>query len=40
MLQWAVINGCIDIMCTVMTVGGFNMQPRSGHLDRLKNFFG
>ncbi|HEY9706866.1 MAG TPA: reverse transcriptase domain-containing protein, partial [Oculatellaceae cyanobacterium] len=40
MLQWAVTLGRIDIMCAVMTMGGFRMQPRIGHLDRLKKIFG
>jgi hypothetical protein len=40
MLQWAVTLGCIDIMCAVMTMGGFCCQPRIGHLDRLKRIFG
>ena len=28
MLQWAVTIGRIDIMCTVMTMGGFRCEPR------------
>ena len=40
MLQWAVTIGRIDIMCAVMTMGGFRCQPRIGHLNRLKRIFG
>ena len=40
MLQWAVALGRIDIMCAVMTMGGFRCQPRIGHLNRLKRIFG
>jgi hypothetical protein len=40
MLQWAVTLGRIDIMCAIMTMGGFRCQPRIGHLDRLKRIFG
>jgi hypothetical protein len=36
MLQWAVTLGRIDIMCAVMTMGGFRIEPRQGHLERLK----
>ena len=38
--MWAVTLGRIDIMCAVMTMGGFRCQPRIGHLDRLKRIFG
>lgn len=40
MLQWAVTIGRIDIICAVMTMGGFRCQPRIGHLSRLKRIFG
>ena len=40
MLQWAVTLGRIDIICAVMTMGGFRCQPRIGHLNRLKRIFG
>ena len=40
MLQWAVTIGRIEIMCAVMTMGGFRCQPRIGHLNRLKRIFG
>ena len=40
MLQWAVTLGRIDIMCAVMTMGGFRCEPRIGHLERLKRIFG
>lgn len=40
MLQWAVTLGRIDIMCAVMTMGGFRCQPRIGHINRLKRIFG
>ena len=39
-LQWAVTLGRIDIMCAVMTMGGFRCEPRIGHLERLKRIFG
>ncbi len=40
MLQWAVTLGRIDIMCAVMTMGGYRAQPRIGHMNRLKRIFG
>jgi hypothetical protein len=40
MLQWAVTLGRIDIMCAVMTMGGYRCQPRIGHMNRLKRIFG
>ncbi|MGH3054698.1 MAG: reverse transcriptase domain-containing protein, partial [Gaiellaceae bacterium] len=40
MLQWAVTLGRIDIYCAVMTMSRFRVQPRQGHLDRLKRIFG
>ena len=33
MLQWALTIERIDIMCAVMTMGGFRMQPRIGHMN-------
>ena len=35
-LSWAVTLGRFDIITAVMTMSGFRLAPRSGHLDRLK----
>jgi hypothetical protein len=33
-LQWVVAIGCLDITIAVMTMSGFQIAPRVGHLDR------
>ena len=38
--QWAVSLGGWDIQMAVMTMSGFQVAPRSGHLNRLKNICG
>ena len=35
-LQWTVTIGCLDINTAVMTLPGFCVAPRHGHLDRAK----
>jgi hypothetical protein len=39
-LQWIVTIGCFDIHTAVMTMSGFRMAPRVGHLNRLKRIYG
>ena len=39
-LQWAVSIGRIDITTAVMTMSGFRVSPRKGHLDRVKRIYG
>ena len=40
MLQWAVTIGQNGIMCVVMTMGGFKMQPRMRHFNLVKKISG
>jgi hypothetical protein len=39
-LQWIVIIGRFDINTSVMTMSGFCMAPRVGHINRLKRIYG
>ena len=39
-LQWSVSLGRLDVMTAVMTMSGFRVAPRQGHLDRLKRLYG
>jgi hypothetical protein len=39
-LQWKVTIGRFDIHTAVMTMSGFRMAPRVGHLNRLKRIYG
>ena len=39
-LQWAVSIGCLDITTAVMTMSGFRVEPRVGHLEREKHICG
>jgi hypothetical protein len=39
-LQWIVTIGHFDIITAVMTMSGFRMAPRVGHLNRLKRIYG
>ncbi len=39
-LQWAVSIGRLDITTAVMTMSGFRVAPRQGHLDRVKRIVG
>ena len=39
-LQWAVSLGRIDVTTAVMTMSGFRIAPREGHLERLKRLYG
>jgi hypothetical protein len=39
-LQWMVTIGRFDIITAVMTMSGFRVAPRKGHLDRLKRIYG
>ena len=39
-LQWIVTIGRFDIATAVMTMSGFRVAPRQGHLDRLKRMYG
>jgi len=39
-LQWIVTIGRFDIITAVMTMSGFRMAPRIGHLERLKRIYG
>jgi hypothetical protein len=39
-LQWIVTIGRFDINTAVMTMSGFRMAPRVGHLNRLKRIYG
>ena len=38
-LQWAVTIGRLDINTAVMTLSGFRVAPRRGHLDRAKRVY-
>jgi hypothetical protein len=39
-LQWAVSIGRLDITTAVMTLSGFRVAPRVGHLERAKRVYG
>ena len=39
-LQWAVSIGRFDVATAVMTMSGFRVAPRHGHLDRVKRIYG
>jgi hypothetical protein len=39
-LQWVVTIGRFDITTAVMTMSGFRVAPRHGHLDRVKRLYG
>ena len=39
-LQWVVTIGRYDVMTAVMTMSGFRVAPRHGHLERLKRIYG
>ena len=39
-MQWAVSIGRYDIHTAVMTMSGYRVQPRTGHLDRVKRMYG
>jgi hypothetical protein len=39
-LQWIVTIGRLDINTAVMTMSGFRMAPRVGHLNRLRRIYG
>ena len=39
-MQWAVLLGHLDINTAVMTLSGFCVAPRQGHLDRVKRVYG
>ena len=39
-VQWAVSIGRFDITTAVMTMSGFRIAPRQGHLDRVKRIYG
>jgi hypothetical protein len=39
-LQWMVTIGRLDITTAVMTMSGFRVAPRIGHLERLKRIYG
>jgi hypothetical protein len=39
-LQWIVTIGRFDINTAVMTMSGFRMAPRIGHLNRLRRIYG
>ena len=39
-LQWVVTIGRYDVMTAVMTMSGFRIAPRHGHLERLKQIYG
>jgi hypothetical protein len=39
-LQWMVTIGRLDITTAVMTMSGFRIAPRVGHLERLKRIYG
>ena len=39
-MQWAVSIGRYDIHTAIMTMSGFRVQPRKGHLDRVKKMYG
>ncbi len=39
-LQWVVSIGRFDVMTAIMTLSGFRVAPRHGHLDRVCHIFG
>ena len=39
-MQWAVSISRYDIHTAVMTMSGFRVQPRTGHLDQVKRMYG
>ena len=39
-LQWMVTIGRFDIITAVMTMSGFRVAPRKGHLERLQRIYG
>ena len=39
-LQWIVSIGRLDVITAVMTMSGFRVAPRKGHLERLKRIYG
>jgi hypothetical protein len=39
-MQWAVSLGRLDITTAVMTMSGYRVAPRQGHLDRCKRIYG
>ena len=39
-MQWAVSIGRLDITTAVMTLSGFRVAPRQGHLERAKRVYG
>jgi hypothetical protein len=39
-LQWLVTLGRFGILCAVSTMGSIRVNPRQGHLDRLKHIYG
>ena len=39
-LQWAVTLGRFDILVSVMCMSRFRVEPREGHLERLKRIYG
>jgi hypothetical protein len=39
-LQWVVTIGLLDITTADITLSGFRIAPRVGHLDRLKQIYG
>ena len=39
-LQWTISLGRIDITTAVMTLSGFRVAPRKGHLDQVKRVYG
>jgi hypothetical protein len=39
-MQWAVSLGRLDITTAVMTMSGYQVAPRQGHLDRCKRIYG
>ena len=39
-VQWAVSIGRMDINVAIMSMSSFQVQPRQGHLDRIKRMYG
>ena len=39
-LQWTISLGRFDVATAVMTMSGFRVAPRQGHLDRLRRIYG
>jgi hypothetical protein len=39
-MQWAISLGRLDITTAVMTMSGYRVAPRQGHLDRCKRIYG